>query len=74
MAFNCVLRGSVCPFLVRLKRLADSPDDEPRWLCVEIRSSHSCLSDAAPPSKRLKRRLKFFVRSPSLSFSLFRAS
>ncbi|GAA5948152.1 hypothetical protein JCM3775_003140 [Rhodotorula graminis] len=59
-AFNCVLRSSLCPFLVRLRRIGDSPEGEPRWRCVEIRSEHDCISDAAPPQKRLRRRLDFF--------------
>ncbi|GAA5857363.1 hypothetical protein JCM9279_006684 [Rhodotorula babjevae] len=59
-ALNCVLETGRCNFYVKFNRLVHMQDGVARWRCVEIRSTHTCVSTAAAPSKKLEWRMSFF--------------
>ncbi|GAA6018544.1 hypothetical protein JCM10207_007212 [Rhodosporidiobolus poonsookiae] len=57
---TCVLGAQRCAYLIRFRELVVAAGEESRWKCLEIRSRHSCSSDALPPQERMTWRMNFF--------------
>ncbi|BGP41990.1 hypothetical protein JCM10449v2_005987 [Rhodotorula kratochvilovae] len=59
--FSCVVNAAYCKFLVRFQPKGFIAPKQPRWMCVEIRNEHTCISDAKEPQEGLTSRMDFFI-------------